>query len=63
MASLEAARRLRWNVRQYQRGQLSKDALVCRWNSWRGHAAQAGAEPLLDRFRKELRYALGAAGT
>ena len=22
-------------------GNLSKDALLCRWNSWRGHAAQA----------------------
>lgn len=57
-----ARRRLRWNVRQYQRGQLSKEALVARWNSWRGHALQADAGPLVERMRQELRYALGVAG-
>jgi retron-type reverse transcriptase len=59
----EARRRLRWNVRQYRRQELSKDGLECRWNSWRGHATQAGAQALLSRMRKELQDVLGAAGT
>lgn len=59
----DARRRLRWNARQYRRRELSKDGLVCRWNSWVGHARQAGAEPLIQRVREELRHALGAAGT
>ena len=53
-----ARRRLRWNVRQYKRGTLSKDALSCRWNSWRGHAAQAGTSALVERIRQELREEL-----
>jgi hypothetical protein len=59
----DARRRLKWNVRQYKRGFLSKDALVCRWNSWRGHAAQADAGPLIETIKQELRYVLGATGT
>ena len=59
----DARRRLRWNVREYRRGQLSKDALVCRWNSWRSHATQADGGALVETIRKELRYALGATGT
>ena len=57
-----ARRRLRWNVRQFQRQILSRDALECRWNSWRGHASQAGAESLLNRMRKELQHDLGTTG-
>ena len=59
----DARRRLRWNVREYQGGRLGKDALVCRWNSWRGHALQAEGADLVERVRTELRDALGAAGT
>lgn len=59
----DARRRLRWNVRQYRRGDLAKEGLVCRWFSWRGHALQAGAEALVERVRKELQHALGTAGT
>lgn len=58
-----ARRRLRWNVGQYQRQELTKEALLCRWNSWRGHARQAGAENLIKRIRKELQDALGTTGT
>lgn len=57
-----ARRRLRWNVREYQAGHLSRDGLECRWNSWRGHAAQADTAGLVNRVREELRYALGATG-
>ena len=56
-------RRLRWNVRQYKCGNLSKDALLCRWNSWRGHAEQADTGALVQRIRKELHEILGATGT
>jgi retron-type reverse transcriptase len=59
----DARRRLRWNVRQFRRGCLSQAALECRWNSWRGHAEQAAAGALVERTRKELRDALGTAGT
>jgi hypothetical protein len=59
----DARRRLRWNVRQFRRGDLSQDALECRWNSWRGHAAQADCGPLIERVKQELRYALGTTGT
>ncbi len=59
----DARRRLRWNVRQYKRGCLSKDALLCRWNSWRSHATQSDGGPLVEIIKKELRYALGATGT
>jgi hypothetical protein len=58
----DARRRLRWNVRQFQAGQLSQAALECRWNSWRGHARQADTADLVNRVREELRYALGATG-
>jgi hypothetical protein len=62
-ANLAAARRrLLWNVRQYRRGDLSQAALLTRWNSWRGHALQAQAGPLIDQVRSQLRYALGPAG-
>lgn len=53
-----ARRRLRWNARQYRRGQLSKDSLLCRWNSWRGHAAQARAGALIKRVQQDLREEL-----
>jgi retron-type reverse transcriptase len=53
-----ARRRLRWNVRQYQRGCLRQAELLCRWNSWRGHAAQAGTGALVERIRQELREEL-----
>jgi retron-type reverse transcriptase len=59
----DARRRLRWNVRQYQSRQISKDALLCRWNSWRGHAEQADCGALVEKIKQELRYALGATGT
>jgi len=59
----DARRRLKWNVRQYRRGDLSKEALRGRWNSWRGHAEQADCGPLVETIRQELRYALGATGT
>lgn len=59
----DARRRLRWNVREYKGGWLSKEALLCRWNSWRGHATQAGGGVLIETIKKELRYALGATGT
>lgn len=58
-----ARRRLRWNVRQFKRGWLSKEALLTRWNSWRGHAMQAGGGALTEKVRSELRMILGAAGT
>jgi hypothetical protein len=59
----DARRRLRWNVRQYKGGNLSKDALLCRWNSWRGHAAQADCGALIETIKQELRSAVGATGT
>jgi hypothetical protein len=59
----DARRRLRWNVNQYQRGHFSKDALLCRWNSWRGHAAQANGGALIEKIKQELKHALGATGT
>jgi hypothetical protein len=59
----DARRRLRWNVRQYKCGNLSKDALLCRWNSWRGHAEQADCGALVEKVKRELRNALGATGT
>ena len=57
-----ARRRLRWSVRQYKCGALAKDALLTRWNSWRGHALQADGGALTERLRTELRSYLGAAG-
>ena len=57
-----ARRRLRWNVRQFKLGHLSREALVSRWNSWRGHAMQADTGALVDRVRKELCDALDATG-
>ncbi len=57
-----ARRRLRWNVQQYKRGELSKESLLTRWNSWRGHAAQADTTALIDQVKKELRETLGATG-
>lgn len=57
-----ARRRLRWNVQQFRRGQLTKEALLNRWHSWRGHAAQADTGALIDRVKKELRETLGATG-
>jgi hypothetical protein len=59
----DARRRLRWNVRQYKSRNLSKDALLCRWNSWRGHAAQADCGPLIEKIKQELKIILGATGT
>lgn len=58
-----ARRRLRWNMRQFKHGRLSKAALLTRWNSWRGHAAQADGAALIEKVRAELRMTLGAAGT
>jgi hypothetical protein len=57
-----ARRRLLWNVRQYQRGELPKEYLLARWNSWRGHAQQAGAGVLIENVKNQLRGALGATG-
>lgn len=59
----DARRRLRWNVRQYKDGNLSKDALLCRWNSWRGHAGQADCSALIEKIKQELKNVLGATGT
>jgi len=60
-----ARRRLRWNVRQYKEGAIGKDALRCRWMSWRGHAIQADTGALVRRVQEELRRMLrgGAAGS
>ncbi len=58
----DARRRLRWNVRQFKCGHLSKAALLCRWNSWRGHAEQADCGALVEKVRQELKNTLGAAG-
>jgi hypothetical protein len=58
----DARRRLRWNTRQYQCGRLSREALLTRWNSWRGHAEQADTGALVQTMRKELREILGATG-
>jgi len=60
-----ARRRLRWNVRQYSGGVITKAALTCRWMSWRGHAQQADTSGLENRIRDELRGLLrrGVAGT
>ncbi len=58
----DARRRLRWNARQYQCGRLSREALLTRWHSWRGHAEQADTGALVQRIRKELREILGATG-
>jgi hypothetical protein len=59
----DARRRLRWNVNQYKSRHLSKDALLCRWNSWRGHTEQADCGALVEKVKQELRNALGATGT
>lgn len=58
----DARRRLRWNTRQYKCGRLSREALLTRWNSWRGHAEQADTGALVQQIRKELREILGATG-
>ena len=58
-----ARRRLRWNVQQFKRQEMSQAALECRWNSWRGHASAAGAVNLINLMRKELRHDLGTTGT
>jgi retron-type reverse transcriptase len=60
---MAARRRLRWNVRQFQRGWLSREALLTRWNSWRGHLLQAEGAALIEKVKTELRATLGAAGT
>lgn len=53
-----ARRRLHWQVREYKNGRLSREALDCRWNSWRGHATAAGASALVERIKTELRKEL-----
>jgi hypothetical protein len=58
----DARRRLRGNARQYKCGRLSREALLTRWNSWRGHAEQADTGALVQQIRKELREILGATG-
>jgi hypothetical protein len=58
-----ARRRLRWHARRYRGGELSKDGLLARWHSWRGHAAQADGGALIHRIREELRHALAATGS
>lgn len=58
-----ARRRLRWNVRQYLDGTLSKEALTARWMSWRGHALQADTAGLVAQLRRDLVEPLGPAGT
>ena len=57
-----ARRRLRWHVREYRAGRFAKADLLARWHSWRGHAAQADTEALIERVKKELREILGATG-
>ena len=57
-----ARRRLRWNVRQYTAGTITKEALTARWMSWRGHALQADTETLVANLRRELAEQLGPAG-
>lgn len=59
---VDARRRLRWNVRQYLRGELSREALRCRWMSWQGHAQQADTGGLLANIRQELIGVIGATG-
>jgi len=58
-----ARRRLQWNARQYLSGSLSREALVCRWQSWRGHALQADGRGILANILAGLRQTLGAGGT
>jgi hypothetical protein len=58
----DARRRLKWNVRQFKKGCLSKTALVTRWSSWRGHAAQANGGALIQLMRKELQEELCGDG-
>ena len=59
-----ARRRLKWNVRQYLAGTLTKEALTARWMSWRGHALQADTESLVANLQRELAdfLNLGSAG-
>lgn len=53
-----ARRRLLWNVRSYHAGDLTKDDLVRRWQSWKGHATQANAGALIENIRQQLRQAI-----
>ncbi len=53
-----AQRRLRWNVKQFQRREISQQALEQRWMSWRGHALQADSTALIERTRAQLVAAL-----
>lgn len=59
---VRARRRLLWNVRQYHRGVLSEEELVCRWRSWEGHALQADSKGLTNNLKNQLHHALGTAG-
>jgi len=54
-----ARRRLRWNLKQFQRGAMSQQALEQRWMSWRGHAMQADSAALIQRTREMLLIHLG----
>jgi RNA-directed DNA polymerase len=56
-----ARRRLLWNVRSYHAGDLTKDDLTRRWQSWKGHATQANAHALIENLRSQLRRAIAPA--
>jgi RNA-directed DNA polymerase len=49
-----ARRRLRWNVRQHLRGEMTQEELLTRWMSWKGHALQADTGGLVERIRLRL---------
>ncbi len=57
-----ARRRLRWNVRQHLCGDLSREELTQRWQSWKGHAVQADAGGVIETIRRALIHELGTAG-
>jgi len=57
-----ARRRLRWNVRQHLRGELTGEELSTRWRSWKGHALQADAAGIIENIRRTLVHDLGTAG-
>jgi hypothetical protein len=58
-----ARRRLLWQVRRFQAGLLDRASLIQRWQSWRGHASQADAAPLIAQIRGQLRAALAGGVT
>ena len=56
-----ARRRLRWNVRQHLRGEITREELSQRWRSWKGHAMQADSIAIIENIRRRLVHDLGGA--